>query len=240
MQTTLLAILALGVSPSGGQVPENLLRIELSLARPLSAPLDMRHVALFDGAGKRIDGAFLDLALPDRSGRNFAILMHPGRIKRGVGPNLALGAALHEGEVVKLVIDDPRLAKRITKTWKVVAAHRAAVAPGLWKLAAPAANGRQPLAVTFAAPLNASAARLIAVATSGGQRLPGRVQLGAGETEWRFVPSTRWRSGEYELRVHPSVEDPAGNRLCAAFEERRQSERRCDAEETLRFRVSAR
>lgn len=250
MRAAMLAILALGavggarasaaVTPSGDHVPENLLRIEVTLDVALSPPLDMRYVNLIDAAGQRVDHAFLELALPDKSERQFTILMHPGRVKRGVGPNLALGPALHEGAYVTLAIDDPRLPAPIRKTWKVGAAQRAAVLPELWTIGVPAANGREPLVATLAAPVNASAAQMIAVATSGGKRVMGTARLEAGETEWRFVPNRRWQPGLYELRVHPSLEDPAGNRLCSAFEERRQSERRCDREATLRFRVSAR
>ncbi len=224
------------VTPSGPSVPENLLRIEVLLDRPLGAPLDMRFVHLYGATGKRIDDALLDLALPDQDGRRFAVLMHPGRVKSGVGPNLALGPALREGDSVTLVVDDPRQGRTITKRWRVGAALRDALAPARWQLDAPAA-GRQALSVTFPSAINASAASLIAVAGADGRRLAGKAWLDAGETVWRFVPSSNWRPGAYQLRVHPSLEDPAGNRLCSAFEQPNQRARQCDSEARVAFRV---
>jgi hypothetical protein len=75
--------------------------------------------------------------------------------------------------------------------------------------------------------LSSSARDLIAVAAPDGTRMPG--QLSDGETRWSFVPDEHWRPGRYELRVHPSLEDPAGNRICAAFEQVAQSAITCDA-----------
>src|SRR5213595_282994 len=79
------------ISPAGNTVPENLLRIELHLDAQLPAPLDMRHVKLSDREGNAIPDALLDMALPSRDGLDVVILLHPGRIKSGVAPNVALG-----------------------------------------------------------------------------------------------------------------------------------------------------
>jgi hypothetical protein len=227
----------LTISPSGDSVPENLLRIELNLAQPVDGPLDMRRVHLLDDTGARIDDALLDLALPSTDGKSVAILMHPGRIKSGVGPNVVLGVALHAGVRVTLVVDDPTFGPMVKKQWLVAPALRAPIATAQWRVHAPAAGTRAPLMVTLPAPLNASADQLIGVAAANGQRVPGAASLQAGETEWRLLPTSPWRAGDYALRIHPSIEDPAGNRLCAAFEQAHQSELACDADATIRFTI---
>ncbi|WP_295990398.1 hypothetical protein [Rugamonas sp.] len=225
------------LTPSGPTVPENLLRIELRLDAPARAPLDPRFVKLYDESGHVIDDAFLDLALPDRDGRTIALLLHPGRIKTGVGPNLALGPALRQGQLVRLAITDPGLGQPVYKQWRVTAAVRQAIAPADWKLEVPPARGLRPLTVAMAAPLSASSEQLIAVGTADGARLPGRVQLFSGESHWRFTPASPWTPGRYFLRIHPSIEDPAGNRLCSAFEQAGQSQRACDDEVTIAFSI---
>ncbi|MGV7210431.1 hypothetical protein ACLB1G_21565 [Oxalobacteraceae bacterium A2-2] len=216
------------VTPSGAEVPENLLRIELRFAQPLAAPLDMAHVALLDGAGQPLQGAFLDLPLPGADGNSVALLLHPGRIKSGVGPNLALGPALRSGATVTLRIDDPQLAQPLERRWRVTDPLRSRIDPAQWQVRAPASGGRQPLRVLLPAALDGAAAQDIAVQGPDGRRLRGVAALVDGEREWRFTPARAWRRGAYLLRIHPRLEDPQGNRLCAAFEEPDQSARHCE------------
>jgi hypothetical protein len=109
--------------------------------------------------------------------------------------------------------------------------------PAAWTVHAPAAGGRAPLVLALRSPVNASAAPLIAVADAKGRRVAGHAVLAAGESEWHFVPASGWQAGSYQLRIHPALEDPAGNRLCAAFEARRQSALRCDQEARIGFRI---
>lgn len=227
------------ITPSGPEVPANLLRIEVQFDRPLPA-LPMRAIVLRGADGKPVADALLDIALPDQGERNLVILMQPGRIKHGVGPNLAVGPALHEGDRVSIEIRDPRLARPLVRSWHVGAAVERKVAPVEWNLHAPAARSKMPLLLDLPAAVNASAAALIAVAGPDGRRIAGKARLDRGETTWRFVPAAPWKQGRYQVRVHPALEDPAGNRLCAAFEERRQSEQRCDEEAVLDFGIDVR
>ena len=206
------------VTPSGDTVPENLLRIELHLARPLRQPLAMDHVRLLDGGGRTIPDALLDLPLPAADGRTVTLLLHPGRVKRGVGANLALGRALHAGDEVELAVDDPQLPAPLHKRWRVTPAREEALLARDWRLALPAAGSRAPLQVRLDAALTASSAGLVGVRGPDGERLAGTARLRAGETVWEFRPGRPWRAGRYALVVHPRLEDVAGNRPCTPFE----------------------
>jgi hypothetical protein len=229
---------AADITPSGRAVPANLLRIEVHFDRPLPA-VPLKNIVLRDAAGRPIPDALLDIGLPDRDERNLVVLMHPGRVKNGVGPNLAIGPALHEGDDVTLEVDDPRLARPLRRSWHVGAPRAARIMPAAWKVAAPAAGGKAPLVLALPAPINASAAALIAVADADGNRVAGRALLVSGETQWRFVPAAPWRAGSYQVRIHPALEDPAGNRLCAPFEAREQSAAHCNVEARIGFSVGA-
>jgi hypothetical protein len=225
------------VTPSGPAVAENLLRIELHLDRPLAAPLDLEHVVLLDSAGDPVRNAFLELPLSDRSGKTITLLLHPGRIKRGVGPNAALGPALRSGQSVTLRIDDPQLGRPLAQRWLVTAPLRQRIAPAQWQLQAVRRGGRQPLRVIAPAALDGAAAGQIAIQGPDGQRVVGTATLAAGEREWRFTPSRHWRPGAYLLRIHPQLEDPQGNRLCSAFEQAGQSAQLCQDEGQVAFAV---
>jgi hypothetical protein len=223
------------ITPSGPEVAENLLRIELHLDRPLAAALDMSHVVLLDSGGTPIADAFLDLPLLDRSGRNVTLLLHPGRIKTGVGPNLALGPALRSGQSVTLRVDDPQLERPLEQHWLVTPPLRQRIDPRQWVVQTVRHGGRQTLRIVAPAALDGDAAEALAVQGPDGRRVAGVAMLTAGEREWRFTPAQHWRPGTHLLRVHPRLEDPQGNRLCAAFEQAGQSAQRCEDEGQLAF-----
>jgi hypothetical protein len=231
---------AASITPSGPEVAENLLRIEVHLDRPLAAPLDMSHIVLLDSSGTPIRDAFLDLPLPDRSGRTVTLLLHPGRIKSGVGPNVALGPALRNGGSVTLRIDDPQLGPPLEQRWQVAPALRRPIDPQQWTVQVAPGGSRQPMRVILSAALDGEAAAAIAIQGPDGQRVTGAATLAAGEREWRFTPSSSWRPGAYLLRIHPRLEDPQGNRLCSAFEQAEQSAQSCEEEGKLAFSIKAR
>ena len=225
------------VSPSGESVPANLLRIELRFDQPLPA-LPLRSIVLRDARGAPIDNALLDLALAGKDERSLVVLMHPGRVKQGLGAQQALGRALHEGDQFSITVDDPRLAHPLRRSWRVGPAREQRIDPARWSVQEPVAGGRAPLLLKLPEALNASAADLIAVAGPGMRRVAGHARWRDGETEWRFIPASPWQAGAYQVRLHPDLEDPAGNRLCAAFEERQQSERDCSEDAIIAFRVA--
>ena len=223
------------VTPSGAEVPENLLRIVLHLDAPLSAPLDMHHVLLLDSSGATIPDAFLDLPLPGRGGRELTLLLHPGRIKSGVGPNVALGPALRAGQGVLLRIDDPQLGRPLEKRWQVQPALRQRIAPEAWTWHAVQRGGRTTLRIAFPQALDSGAAPMLALQGPDGRRVEGAARLASGERGWQFTPARPWRQGKYLLRVHPALEDPQGNRLCSAFEQAGQSAQQCGEEGRREF-----
>lgn len=222
------------VSPAGATVPANLLRVQIHLDAAASAPLDLRRVHLFDGRGHEIERAFLDLPLPSRDGRTVTVLLHPGRIKTGVGPNLQLGPALHAGQTVTLVVDG-----LVRKTWNVTAAARQRLDLAAWRADLPRPGSTAALVLQPDVVLGADARDLIAVADASGRRVAGRAELGGTASQWRFSPARPWRAGRYTLRVHPTLEDVAGNRVCAAFEQREPSHADCRAEARRAFTVGS-
>jgi hypothetical protein len=73
--------------------------------------------------------------------------------------------------------------------------------------------------VTFPAPLDrALLERSIGVDRRDRGRVAGLIEVGAGETTWRFVPQAPWAAGAHQLAVQTVLEDPAGNKIGRAFE----------------------
>ena len=224
------------VHPAGSSVPENLLRIELRFAQPQRLPFDIDRVRLLDAIGAPIRDALLDLTLPSADARRVTLLMNPGRVKTGVAPNLAMGRALHAGAAVRLVIGDPSDGSHaVVKDWIVTASEPAGPRPERWRVSAPRVRTREALVVALGAPISSAAEGLIAVSDCAGRRVSGRTTLSDGDSVWRFTPDAPWQKGAHAVVVHPDLEDPAGNRRCAAFEQPHASEARCDAGVTIPF-----
>ena len=62
--------------------------------------------------------------------------------------------------------------------------------------------------------------RLITVIDASGEPIPGSVVLSAYESVWSYQPHSPWQSGRYEVVVHATLEDLAGNRLDRLFDEK--------------------
>ena len=208
------------IHPAGPTIPENLLRMELRFARPQPLPFDSRRLKLVDADGREIENALLDLTLPSADGRRITVLMDPGRVKSGVGPNLDAGRAIRAGAMVSLRIDDATVGNSsVAKTWRVTAAVSHPIEPGTWQLSSPQADSRDPLVVDLREPISSSGEGLMAVLDAGGHLVRGKTALAGGDATWRFTPARPWRLGLHTLITRPDLEDAAGNRLCAAFEQ---------------------
>jgi hypothetical protein len=212
-------VAAVEIHPAGPVVPENLLRFELRFDRPQRLPFSVERLTLLGGDGREIQHALLDVALPDADGRRITVLLDPGRVKSGVGPNLEAGRALKEGGTVSLrVAGNDANTPPVVRTWRVTAAVSQPLRPQRWRLDAPRQRSRDALSVDLRTPISSAGEGLIAVVDGQGRRVEGRVTLGNGDATWRFQPARPWAAGRHRLVTHPGLEDPAGNRSCAAFE----------------------
>jgi hypothetical protein len=225
------------ISPAGGSVPENLLRIDLQLDKPLAQPLNKHNIKLFDQNGAVIEEPFLDLVLPSRDGLTITFLLHPGRLKSGVLPNVTLGTALREGEYVTLEIAIPSLRVPIQKSWSVGPALRQKIDPTSWRVVIPNAKTRSALDISLQTLIGADAQNFIAVADSIGRKVEGETRMSANESHWQFTPTSPWQEGTYTLIVHPMLEDVAGNRICALFEQVNLHSTDCVTEWRSNFQV---
>lgn len=198
--------------PSAGVVPANLLRVSIEFPAPPPAAA-AAGVRLTRPDGTVIEGAFYPQPLWSPDGRTLTLYLDPGRVKTGLVAHDRAGRPLDPGGVVDL-----RLAGRVLRRWRVVAARTAAIDPSRWTVRAPARDSGGALSVVLDAPIDRRAASLIAVADAAGDRVAGHAQVVDGEAVWRFVPARRWRAGRYSLRLHPDLEDPEGNRVGRAFE----------------------
>jgi hypothetical protein len=216
------------VYPSVDRVPEDLLRFYLYFSAPMERGWARESISLQTVNGTKVDAAFFNLAyeLWDNKQRRLTLLLDPGRIKRGVGPNVRMGPPFEMGHRYTLVIekgmracDGRPLAQSFSKTFLVDPPVRTPVNPSLWLVHLPEIGGRLPLMLKFDRPLDwAMLAHSLRITDASRRQVPGDINIDEGETRWSFAPDSAWSDGAYELSVDSRLEDPSGNNLRAPFD----------------------
>jgi len=217
------------VYPTASVLPANLLRFYVWFSAPMEQGFARDHVVLLGPDGRPDPAAFFarsDTELWDPAMRRLTVLLDPGRIKQGVGPNVELGAPLRAGEHYTLLITagmvdahGALLRQTYSKRFVVAAAVRKAIDPQKWTIVAPAPGTRRPIVAIADAPLDqALLARTVRLLREDGSSVPGHVAIGRGETRWAFWPDAKWTPGVYRLEVDPSLEDVAGNTTWGPFD----------------------
>lgn len=224
------------VYPSAAVLPENLLRLYVWFTAPMGRRQASQGVRLVEVAtGEPLELPFVEIpdGLWDPTGRRLTLFLHPGRVKRGVGPRLALGPVLREGREYRLEVDrslrDARgrqLAAGHSQSFTVGPPDSGSPRPEAWRLRPPAAPTGA-LSVELAEPLDHGLLlRLLTVVDERGEGVAGEVAISGGETRWVFRPRNPWPPGRYRLRVSTALEDLAGNTPWRLFDEATEGPRR--------------
>lgn len=207
---------------------ENQLRIYLQFSAPMGLRRANDFVRLLDAQGQVVQGAFLplDVSFWDAGHTRYTLLFDPGRVKRGVRPNIEDGRPMIAGRRYTLEVSadwrdaqDQRLVESFRQEFDVAPAVFEAIDPRQWRLRPPTAGTRQPLTVTFDRPLDhAIAQKALSVVASGGNTIVGVVALDDRSVQWTFTPASPWVAGPYQLAAASMLEDLAGNRIGRAFD----------------------
>jgi hypothetical protein len=217
------------VYPSAPRVPLNLLKIYVRFSAPMSEGHAREAVQVrAAGSGQVIEGVFLPMEpeLWDRARTRLTLLLDPGRIKRGLAPNLEIGYPLQEGVPILLSVDQRfrdaeglGLLEGMQRGYEVGAAVRGHVKPADWRIDVPRSESTQPLRVVFDRPLDrALLEHSLVLVDAADNAVSGESAITDGELSWSFRPHIAWRSERYRLLVDSRLEDLAGNSLVRVFD----------------------
>jgi hypothetical protein len=216
------------VYPTSDCMPENLLRFYIVFSGPMQRGCSEQQIRLLGPDGVPAPDVLYrpPVELWDRDMRTLTILLDPGRLKRGVGPNSELGPPLKAGIRYTLVVgsgmldDNGRpLIAPLYKLFQVEEPVRQPIAVEQWRVELPATQSREPLVLSFPQQLDwALLANSIAITHVGAQEVAGEVMIDKHETRWSFTPLSDWSAGSYEVVVHPDLEDVCGNSILGAFD----------------------
>jgi hypothetical protein len=214
------------VYPSTAVLPQNALRLYVHFSRPMRVRDAARHVRLRDASGAEVPLAFVEVepGLWDPQRRRLTLLFHPGRVKRGIAPGERLGPTLREGQEYRLTVDEGAtdayggaLREGFERRFLVEGPDRTSPRPDQIALLAPA-GADAPLVLRFPEPLDHALLHRLVWVEAGDAVVPGRVEVDEGETRWTFHPDRPWEPGPHTVRVHPALEDRAGNRFDRLFD----------------------
>ncbi len=215
--------------PRATEIPENILRFYVTFSQPMARGSLSGLVRIEGADGTDVEAFFLDNSQPLWNGdrTRLTLLLNPGRIKRGVGPNAKLGPALNEGETYRLIVDSSikdakghALAGGFTHTFMVTApVHRVLHIDGL-DTSGIVAGTKDTLKLSFPQLMDVNQLRRLLVVTTGtGEPVAGSIQPADQPYTLLFTPDRPWREERYALEISSYVEDISGNTFLAAFDE---------------------
>ncbi|MEN0066190.1 MAG: hypothetical protein AAGA48_28875 [Myxococcota bacterium] len=220
-----------GVFPSAGALPENVLRFYVTFSQPMAEGNFLSHLRLERlDTGEDLTGVFFDniheLWSADR--RRITLLVDPGRVKTGLVAHNELGRAFAAGGHYRLHIlptwtsvAGAPLESSYVHDFRAVEEDRERVRPGVWTLHVPDAGTRAPLGIDFGEPVDhVSVHRLVRIRAPNGTLLEGQWRLGPGERTAEWTPVGPWMAPihDHRLVVSGRFEDIAGNNLNAAMD----------------------
>ena len=215
------------IEPAADTLPANLLRVYVTFSGPMGLENPYLFVNLLDHTGDTIAEPFVEFreGLWDMRRERLTLLMHPGRIKRGVGPNVAQGEILREGKSYQLVISNQwksasgsYLAKSFKKTFFVSHDIRKKIDPDSWKWSLPATGSQIELRIKTNAILDEALAERFISLSRDGDLIQGIPKYNSSTKTWAFSPNQKWEPGSYEIMINSQLEDVSGNNLSQAFD----------------------
>lgn len=210
------------IYPSTPILPDNQLKLYLLFSAPMQGGEEIfSHIHLVDSSGKPAYLPFVSQELWNRDYTRLTLIFDPGRIKRGVKPNVDMGPVLVEGKHYTLIVDrdlkdgngNP-LAEEFRHDFAAGPAERRPVDPKAWKIYGAVAHSKTALIIKFDRPMDyallADSFQIPGVA--------GKVTVASNETAWMFEPDQFWNVGEYKIVISTTLEDQAGNRIGRPFD----------------------
>ena len=216
------------IFPSCDLLPENLLRFHVCFSNSMQHGRALEEITLLDSDGQPVADALYrpPVELWDRTMRRLTVLLDPGRIKRWVGPNFALGPPLKADQEYSLEIGSGMidlcgrpLRERFRKHFRVGDPVRKHISVEHWKIVPPVPGSRRALVLMFTDPLDwALLLQMITVRLEDGSAIDGQVVVDQCERRWSFTPTSPWVAGIYHICVGSSLEDVCGNSITGAFD----------------------
>jgi hypothetical protein len=230
--------------PVGDTLPLNTLVFYLKFDRKMKRDEQAyRFVELIDESGNVIPQVWRHRSFWIEMDRVLVLMIHPGRIKRGIHATSDLGDVLIEGKHYEVVLKNGLMdangkAVSASKVFRFVAGAKDEQLP-TWlhfNHNSPAAGGHNAIELLFNEEMDYGlVVKWIKVIAAQGN-VKGSWASEDGKS-WRFTPQVAWNEGPYRLTMGNHLGDPAHNQLDRKFEERSSGNFTTDTLHTFDFYV---
>jgi len=218
------------INPQTDSIPANILSMYLHFSSPMSFENPYVHVKLYNDKDELINQPFVEVneGLWDPERKRLTLFFHPGRIKRGVGPNMTMGPIFEPDHHYTMVVSENwkdahgnSLGIDYEKSLYILPADRNQVDPFQWNLTQVTAGTLDKLTVSFGEVLDPGlVSRMITLVLENGTPVPGKSSPTVSQDAWQFIPETHWKRGDYLIMVDAKLEDLAGNSVRQIFEKK--------------------
>ena len=204
-------------------------------------------VDLLDQNGKPVDRAILK-EIPELWNHDFTqltIWIEPGRIKRGLGPNIELGPVFQLGEKYSLRISEHfrdengiEMDQQYVKSFVVGEADRSKL--NIDDVLVNYGPDVDQVRLKFAEPIDISSSISNLIITDVNHDvISGFWQLSEGDMELIFTPHSVFKAGHYQVVLNSVIEDLAGNNFNRNFDQKLREKREKETAEqfSLVFKV---
>ena len=236
-----------GIFPQSEMLPANILRIYVAFSEPMSFENPHDFIQIVDEDGRLVTEPFVEIeeGLWNENRTRLTLLFHPGRIKRGVGPNMTQGEIFEVSREYTLKISSDwkagsgnGLKLPFAKSFEITKAIRRVIEIEGWKVTAPTTSTNQQLVIQTDQLLDkALAERMISVIDSKGAFVDGRFEFNGYRTELIFYANSAWNAGIYQLSIDPKLEDVCGNTPVNVFDLEGSGQKKTDGNLSLAFTV---
>jgi hypothetical protein len=214
------------IFPASETLPSNILLFYIEFSQPMNPDVTaFRNVKILDSQGEEQKLVWRQRSYWLKDSRVLVMMIHPGRVKRGLNSLSELGPVFKEGERYAIVVSgemkdryNRKITKEFRKDFAVSAPDRQC--PAFSDISRPPANTFEPLKIMFSEGMDyASVMNGITVKdVKSGTTLKGEIVKGEDDNHWYFKPLERWRDEEYTLTFEKVVADFCGNSLYTRFE----------------------
>lgn len=217
------------VYPNGQFVPANLLRLHVDFGQAIYSNSPLNLIWLEDLDGNKVDHTWVDLTHGLWTADNcvLTILLHPGRVKRGLRSRLLMGPIFVPGESYRFVLDHRLVeddvcgeAKTTIYEFTAIEPIESKIDPTSWIITTPELGSMLPLRIETGRALDwLSVGESIRLIDTTGRNIGSEIELNGNEI--RLFPLVPWPPERgYSLRISDTLEDVCGNRICSPFDER--------------------
>jgi hypothetical protein len=217
----------IAIYPTTDSIPVNILRFYIQFSKPMQEMNVLNHIVLLDENNKNITGVFYEnqYELWNEDRTKITLIVDPGRVKLGLLANNKMGKAFDEGKKYSLKVDgllldfdNQPLANPFTKSFIAVKEDTTAPDTKKWKLSLPNANTTNPIIIDFNDNIDHISAMTYIKIVRDKNEIEGNFTLQNNEQKANFNPNKKWQKGNYQILVHPRLEDITANSVNQVFD----------------------